>query len=453
MALPLDQMGSVASRMNRLPPTAFFTRLVCRAAFGAIFEMYELFLTGYVAVALVAAHLFTVSSLAYFVGAGFAGMFLGTNFFGRMSDKLGRRQAYTYSVLLYSIGTLFVAFAPTATWILVFRLISGIGVGAQLVIVDTYVSEMTPFARRGYYISLSQFIGFCVVPVVALIAYLLVPTHFLMAGWRWVMLIGALGAVLIWWIRAGLYESPRWYETQKRFEEANGVMTKIEEIVEKESMKTLPPITETAEVEDKSGRFAELWSPALRGRTIMLMVFQLFQTLGFYGFASWVPTLLVKEGVTIIHSLLYTFIIAIANPVGPLVGMWTSERFQRKWLIAIVSIGIGLFGLIFSAMRIPLWIIVFGLLITIFNNWFSALFHSYQAELYPTRIRSTGVGFTYSWSRFSAIFTSFIIVWLLNRYGVTGVFVAISIAMLIVAIVIGGFGPRTNRRALEDIAK
>lgn len=95
MSVPAHHIGDIASRMNRLPPTPFFTRLATRVAFGAIFEFYELFLTGYVGVALVAVHYFTTTSLAYFVGSGFLGMFVGTNFFGRMSDRVGRRQAYT----------------------------------------------------------------------------------------------------------------------------------------------------------------------------------------------------------------------------------------------------------------------------------------------------------------------------------------------------------------------
>ena len=184
----------------------------------------------------------------------------------------------------------------------------------------------------------------------------------------------------------------------------------------------------------------------------MLLVFNLFQTIGFYGFAAWVPTLLVSEGITLLHSLLYTFVIALFNPIGPIIGMIMSDRWQRKWQIVVVALAIATFGIIFSLMRIPALIIVVGIIITLLNNWFSSLFHSYQAELYPTRIRATGVGFTYSWSRLSSVFIGFIIVALLKAFGIVGVFAFISFAMLVVAIVIGGFGPYTNRRNLEEIS-
>ena len=184
----------------------------------------------------------------------------------------------------------------------------------------------------------------------------------------------------------------------------------------------------------------------------MLIIFNIFQTVGFYGFAAWVPTLLISEGVTLLHSLLYTFVIAIFNPVGPLLGMWLSDRWERKYQIVIVSLAIGAAGLIFSYMRIPMLIIIVGVAITLLNNWFSTLFHSYQAELYPTRIRATGVGFTYSWSRLSAAFTGFAIVAFLKAFGVLGVFAFISFAMIMVALVIGVMGPKTNKRNLEEIS-
>ncbi|PWI56706.1 MFS transporter [Sulfoacidibacillus thermotolerans] len=455
MSMQLQEV-TIADRMNRLPVTKYFHRLVARISTGGFFEFYELFLSGSVGAALVAEKIIPVSGLAYFIGAGFLGMFFGTSLFGRMSDLVGRRNGYVFSLLIYSFFTICMAFASSAQWIDLFRFCAGVGVGAQLVIIDTYISEMTPASKRGYYIAFSQFITYWAVPVVAFFAYLLVPTHFLMEGWRYVVLIGALGSVFVWWIRLGLPESPRWLEKRGQFEKAHTAMNQLEQEVIKE-IGTLPPLQHNDEAIEERGSFSEIWVPPYRSRTIMLIIFNLFQTVGFYGFAAWVPTLLISEGITLLHSLLYTFIIAIFNPLGPIIGMLTSDRFQRKWLIvivsiAIVSIAIAASGILFSYMRIPFWIIVMGIILTLLNNWFSTLFHSYQAELYPTRIRATGVGFTYSWSRLSSVFTGFLIADLLKSFGVTGVFIFISSAMLIVALVIGILGPKTNLRTLEDIA-
>ena len=184
----------------------------------------------------------------------------------------------------------------------------------------------------------------------------------------------------------------------------------------------------------------------------MLVIYNLFQTIGYYGFQAWVPTLLKSQGVDVGASLWYTFIIAIANPIGPLIGIWLADNFERKWQIAWAAIGIAVFGLLFSQQSTMVLLITFGILITMSANWLSFSFHAYQAELYPTRIRAQAVGFVYSWSRFSTIFSPFVIQWLFGSYGSTGVFSFIAAAMVVVFIVIGGFGPAVTRRRLEAIA-
>jgi len=196
----------------------------------------------------------------------------------------------------------------------------------------------------------------------------------------------------------------------------------------------------------------EMWNDAYRGRTIMLVIYNLFQTIGYYGFSSWVPTLLISQGVEVTKSLTYTFIIAVAAPIGPLIGVFFADRFERKWQIAGAAVGIAACGLLFAQQATAAGVIVCGLLITLCNNWMSFSFHAYQAELYPTRIRAQAVGFVYSWSRFSAIFSGFIIAFFLGRYGTIGVFGFIAGAMAVVFVVIGGFGPPVTRRRLEAIA-
>jgi putative MFS transporter len=184
----------------------------------------------------------------------------------------------------------------------------------------------------------------------------------------------------------------------------------------------------------------------------MLVIYNLFQTVGYYGFSSWVPTLLISQGVEVTKSLAYTFIIAVAAPIGPLIGIYFADRFERKWQIVGAAVGIAMFGLLFAKQTGAAGVIICGLLITLCNNWMSFSFHAYQAELYPTRIRAQAVGFVYSWSRFSAIFSGFAIAFFLGRYGTIGVFGFIAAAMAIVVVAIGVFGPAVTNRRLEAIA-
>jgi putative MFS transporter len=208
----------------------------------------------------------------------------------------------------------------------------------------------------------------------------------------------------------------------------------------------------TGEAERKTGAWMEMWNEVYRGRTIMLVLYNLFQTVGYYGFSSWVPTLLISQGVEVTKSLSYTFIIAIAAPIGPLIGMFFADRFERKWQIAWAAAGIAVFGLLFAWQSSAIGVVICGLLITLCNNWMSFSFHAYQAELYPTRIRAQAVGFVYSWSRLSAVFSGFIIAFFLGHYGTIGVFGFIAGAMAVVFVVIGGFGPAVTKRRLEAIA-
>jgi len=184
----------------------------------------------------------------------------------------------------------------------------------------------------------------------------------------------------------------------------------------------------------------------------MLIGFHLLQTIGIYGYANWLPTFLTQQGIPLVKSLGYTLLIAVASPVGPLIAVWTTDKFERKWTITVLSSVIAGAGIGFSQARSPIAVIGFGALITMLSYWFSAALHAYQAELFPTRARATGVGFTYSWSRLSAALSTLLIGALLV-HGVGSVILLLSLAWLGVALIIGLLGPRTNAIPLEVISR
>jgi putative MFS transporter len=457
-----DTTVTVAARLDRLPPSRHTRWLVTLVSLGGWFEFYDLFFTAYIAIGLFKAKLFTpttqgmfdLQGFASFVAALFAGLFIGTLVFSHLSDRFGRRSIFTFALLWYSLGALIMAFQNTPEAINLWRFIASIGLGVELVNVDTYVSELVPKDQRGPAFAYNQFVMFTAVPVVAFIAWQLVPmTIYGIDGWRWVVIIGSIGAAVIWWIRRSLPESARWLEQHGRKAEADAIVSELEQKIRADLGHDLPPpqIIE-GETEQKAGSWMEIWSPEYRNRTIMLVIYNLFQTVGYYGFSSWVPQLLISQHIEVTRSLAYTFIIAIAAPIGPLIGVLFADRFERKWQIAWAAIGIAVFGLLFAQQTTPEGVIVCGLLITLCNNWMSFSFHAYQAELYPTRIRAQAVGFVYSWSRFGAIFSGFIIAFLLGNYGTIGVFTFIASAMVIVFVVIGSMGPAVVKRRLEAIA-
>jgi putative MFS transporter len=452
--------AAISARLDRLPATRYIWQLVLLLSLGGCFEFYDLFLTAYIGPGLVRSGLFSgasasffgFSGLASFVAATFAGLFIGTLIFGFAADMFGRRMIFTMSLVWYALSTAIMAFQSSAEGLVLWRMIAGIGIGVELVTIDTYIAELMPKELRGRAFAVNEVIQFSAVPIVALVAWKLVPLRpWAFDGWRWVVLLGSIGAVFVWFIRRQIPESPRWLIAQGKLEEAERVTRAMEERVTAERGAPLPAPKVEA-LPEKHGSFLEVFGPTYGTRTFMLMVFHFFQTIGYYGFASWVPTLLMANGVSITSSLQYSFVIAVSSPFGPLAAWSVADRFERKWQIVGSAICIALFGILFARQRNPTWLIVFGVLLTCANNWMSASFHTYQAELFPTRVRARAVGFVYSWSRFSAIFTSLMIGFFLRDFGVPGVFTFIAASMLAVVLSIGIFGPRTRGLALETIA-
>ena len=452
---------TIAERIERLPLGGFHRRFIALVSLGNFFDLYDIFIVAYIGAALQQSGFLTLRQFTFFVAAGFLGMFVGTVVFGMGSDRMGRRSAFILLLLIYSVFTFADAFAPTASWLIALRFFAGVGIGAEIVVIDTYVTEVVPGRARGKYVAITQVAGFCAVPVAAVLSRLLVPTHFLMSGWRWVMVIGASGALLTWWFRRRLPESPRWLESRGRVAEADAIMSGLEKesfsstgrsgewLVTSGEQKITNGKTET---QAERASFWELWKRPYLSRTVMLVIFQALQTIGFYGFANWAPTFLWKRGISLLHSLEYTLLIALVSPLGPLLAAFTSDRMERKWTIVVLALLVAGLGLGFGNSIAPAAVVGFGTLLTLANYWFSAAFHAYQAELFPTRLRATGVGFTYSWSRLSAAFTS-ILIGAVLVHGVPAVFAVLAVAMILVAVVVGVMGPRTNGLVLEEIAR
>jgi putative MFS transporter len=458
--------ADIAARLDRLPSSRTVWKIVFLISLGCVFEFYDLFFTAYVAPGMIDSGLFTTESLGpfaalkiirvagfgTFVFSTFAGLWLGVVLLGHAADRFGRKAVFTGSLVWYCVCTAIMAFQQTGLWLNLWRLIAGVGFGVQLVTVDAYIAELVPRNLRGRAFSVNQFISFCVVPLVALLAWLLVPLQpWGFAGWRWVVLLGSVGALFVWRLRAGIPESPRWLAQQNRLEEADAIVSGIEIRVAAESGGTLPPVRPAAAEAGGAATLAEIFSARYRGRTAMLSVFNAAQVIGFYGFNSWVPTLLMARGINITHGLKYAFIIALAQPFGPLLGALFADKIERKHQIIGGLAGMALLMTAFASATSPAVLIAIGIAFTLSANVMSFAYHGYQAELFPTRIRSRAVGFVYSWSRMAAAFSGLIIGSLLANGGVPSVALFIGSAMLVGIAMIAFFGPSTNGLALERL--
>ena len=438
--------------------TPYAWKLVALLSLGGCFEIYNLALTATLSPGLIRSGIFHEDSRglwgltdqAGFAAATFAGLFVGSAVLGAFADRFGRRTIFIFSMLCYSVTTLGMALQHSAVGIDAWRFFTGICLGLELVTIDSYIAELVPASVRGKAFAINQCIQLLAIPVATFLSWLLLPRDLLgVAGWRWVAIVGAVGALVAYYIRRQVPESPLWLLQKGRLEEAQAVLKKIEP--NSDGLVAHRPQDEGSGQEvSASTSFSSLFRSPYVGPTPVLIVLNIFQASGFYGLMNWLPTLLISRGFTILHSLRYTFIISIVYPLSPLLFVPIADKIERKWHIVFAASFAALLGLLFSRPAGSLMLVTLGILLTISNNWLSFAYHAYQAETYPTSLRSRGVGFVYSFSRLSTVVSSFLIAFLLRRFGPSGVFGFIACSMAIVVVTIGLFGPHTRAMATQE---
>ncbi len=451
----------ISRRLESLPASSYVWRLVILLSLGGWFEVYDLFFTGYIAPGLNRSGLLTTTTQAFFgfsgigafVAATFAGLFVGTFFLGFLADRFGRRAIFTFALLGYTAASIMMACQTTSNGVLLWRFIAGIGIGVEIITIDAYITELVPSWLRGRAFAVNQSVMFTAVPVVAALSWWLVPiAPYGVDGWRWVVLIGAAGSMVIWILRLYVPESPLWLARNGRDDEADKILCRLEASAATAAARPASSVristVTPARATTKAG-YADLFNPPYLSLVVLFMIFNLCQAFGVYGFANWVPALLVEKGITVTKSLQYSFIIAFAYPIAPLLAASFADRLERKWIICGAAFAIGIFGIAFSQLTEPAFLIASGVLITASNMTMSYAYHAYQTEVFPTAIRARAAGLVYSMSRVSATFSGFIVAFVLREAGVGGVFGLISSAMIIVIIAIAVWGPAVRGKPLD----
>jgi putative MFS transporter len=267
----------------------------------------------------------------------------------------------------------------------------------------------------------------------------------------WTM--GGLG-LIVWIIRFRVPESPRWYESTGQTDKADALMTEIEERVKRErGLTELPPVTDTVQIRPSKVKYTDIFAPDLRKRTIMMLVFQFFQSGIFYGFTALAPTFLLLKGISLVHTLLFSMIIYAGFFVGSVVSIYVIDRIERKTGIIATAIVAGVLGTLFAEIGNTTIVVILGFLTT-FTLWmFSNFLHTYQAEVFPTRVRSTAAGTVYSVSRISTSLFTYIITAVFLPHGLLPTFAIIWVFIIIVVADIGLFGPKTSLLRVEEIAQ
>ena len=438
---------SAGARLERIPISSFHRQIMWILGFVFFFELGDVNVFSYAAPAIRSQWQLSILEIGVIISATFFGMFVGAMTGGWFSDQIGRKTALIYTTLWFSGCSLLNAFVWGPHGLVLVRFLTGMGLSAMSVIGTTYISEVFPATKRGTYQALIMTIGLLGIPVTACVARFLNP----LAPWTWrlVFIWGSLGG-LIALLASRLEESPRWFERHGQVAQAEQVLARIEEKA-RADCGGLPAPNELSKPLAGMWTYRDLFGPSYRRQTVVLIVAWICQTLGFYGFMAWAPTLLVAHGFSLVNSLAWSFAISIGAVPGALIAALISDRWERKWLITLVALIVAACGLPYGMSFKNTWIIIFGFLVAMFLQTFAPLLFAYTPEAYPTEIRNSGMGLVYGLGRLANTVGPLLIAFVYNHYGYTSIFAYISGCWVLVAITIGGFGIKTSGRRLDDL--
>ena len=433
------------SRVQRLPIGKFHYTLLWVIGLGWMFDAMDTGLISFILTSLSAEWGLSATQKGWVVSITFIGMAIGAVSSGALADRIGRRSVFALTLVIYSIATALCAFAPNLTWLLLFRFIVGLGLGGQLPVAVTLVSEYIPAQVRGRFIVLLESFWGLGWLVAALLSYFVIPHY----GWQIAFLMGGLPAIYVFMILKKVPESVPYLINRGRIAEAHALVQKLERQC---GVEVIDYIEVKPVAEQKNISFRQLWSGALARRTLMLWLIWFGIVYSYYGIFTWLPSLLVKQGYSIVQSFEYVLIMILAQLPGYVVAAWLVEKLGRKptlaGFIAMCAVTAYFFGQAHTVNMIMFW----GCLMSFFNLGAWGVLYTYTPEQYPTNIRAFGSGWASAIGRMGGIVAPMVVTHMMvMNNGFSQVFIMFTVVLLSVAVVIVVLGEETKGKTLESI--
>ncbi len=444
----MAQTVNAGARLDRLPISSFHYRIFWLVGAGMFFDGYDLYVAGSVLAAAVHTGFSTLPQNLKFISLTFVGMTIGALATGFLGDQFGRRFTYQINLLIFGLASLAAAFAQNMDQLIVCRFVQGLGLGAEIVVGYSTLTEFVPPRSRGRWLSFMAFLVVAGFPATSLLAYLIIPTF----GWRPMFVIAGIGSLVVWYLRKNLPELPRWLESKGRTGEADALLKEIE----REAATAGPLPAPAIPVATRQVAVSELLHPPLLQRLILGSWLLITINTLIFGFVIFLPQFFLRQGLTIANSLGYTLVLSVGSVLGCAVGAFTSDFIGRRWSIigaSIVTIIAGWTYARFNASSDPAIVLSVGfvLIVAIYVQT-ALLFGVYTPELFPTEIRLRANGICNMFGRLATVFSPFIVGGLMTASGLPGV-IGLMIGLVVVQIllvVIWGVEPRN--RGLEDVA-
>jgi MFS transporter, putative metabolite:H+ symporter len=428
-----------SQRLDRLPFTGTHARLVLGSGVGWALDAMDVGLISFVMAALAAQWGLTGGQLSWIASVGFAGMAVGASLGGLLADRIGRRQVFALTLLIYGVATGAASLAWSVTALLVFRFVIGLGLGAELPVASTLVSEFAPARIRGrLVVALEAFwaVGWV---LAALIGYLVVPRG--ADGWRWAFAIGAAPALYAVVVRRGLPESVRFLERRGRIDEAESAVRRFEGSagvpLGRSPDSAPPPISLPGP--------GALWSAPLRGHTGALWTVWFAVNFAYYGAFIWLPTLLVAAGFPLVRSFAYTLVITLAQLPGYAVAAYLIEGWGRRATLASFLAGSAAAAALFAVADGTTAVLLSGMALSFFNLGAWGALYALTPEIYPTALRATGAGWAAGFGRIASILAPLAVPPLRTAGGSPLVFTAFALCFVVAAVAAWGLPERRGR--------
>ena len=441
----METTENIGPRLDRLPIGPFHKRIIWLIGGGMFFDSFDIYLAAGVLGALVKSGWSTIGSNATFLSVTFIGMLIGAFAAGYLGDLKGRKFTYQFNLAIFGIASILGAFAPSIEWLIVCRFFMGLGLGAEIVVGYGCLGEFVPPKVRGKWSAYLSLITNSALFFSTLLGFIVIPN----LGWRFMFAIAGVGALIVWFLRKTMPESPRWLESKGRFAEADKIVSDVEAGYDKSKLPPPAPVKATI---DSTLKSIDLFKPPYLRRTILGICIHVVSNIVIYGFIVWVPTFLVKQGMGVTSSLGYATLMSLGGPFGALIGALILDRVGRKYSIALVCLLAAITGWLYlSSPSIYVATLLGFILFTLIYLLVALGIATYTPELFPTKIRMRGNGIANTMGRIAGIATPQIIVAMYVVGGVNSVMSLIVGALLFLTVVMLVLGIETRKKTLEEI--
>ena len=444
---------SFLARLDRVPLNAFHWKLLITSGFGWMFDAMDVILISFLLTPIRTEFGLDVTRTGLIASGGFVGMFLGAAVSGRLADRYGRRNVFQITLIVFSIGSLLSAAAPSFELLLAARIVTGLGLGGELPVVSTLVSEYAPRASRGRFIVLLESFWAYGTILAGVVALVVLPAF----GWRAAFLVGALPALYVAYLRRALPESPRYLAEHGRIAEADAVVRRVEResggalITVAKPVAPQRAVTETAENAQRAW-IGALFARQYRRRTVMLWILWFGITFTYYGMFVFLPSLFAGRGFTVAQSNLYFFLSTLAQVPGYFSAAWLVERIGRRPTLVAYLVGSAISALLFGNSGTLNDAIAYAALLSFFNLGAWGVVYTLSPELYPTALRATGAGTAAAVGRIGGTIGPFVVPTLVAAYSQAWVFALFMALLLVTAAAVALLSEETRGRSLEEIA-